>query len=106
MPIDINDLLATEGDDSMDHVLCPDCNGAGYSESPYGPCPRCGRAGYVPIDSLSERERVAWADLLEEQQRNEGPLSGNIPEEEMIEGSLDEEDEDRFPWLDEEDIKR
>ncbi len=65
--MNVLDVLENLGDDSDNHAICPDCNGMGYvEESTYGPCPRCGRARYVPIDSLTEEERVAYLTLLED----------------------------------------
>lgn len=72
-PTTIDDLPFDEGDN---YTICPDCGGVGYMvDQPKQPlCSRCGGAGRVHLDSLSEQERAAWSDLMEEESRYDGPI--------------------------------
>lgn len=63
--INLADLINGGSDD--EHVMCPTCVGTGHVEtSSYGPCDRCGRAGYIPMDQLTEREQLALLDAYDE----------------------------------------
>lgn len=58
------------------YTICPDCGGVGYMiDLPKQPlCLRCGGTGRVHLDELTEPERAAWADLMEEESRYDGPV--------------------------------
>lgn len=91
MPIDLFDLDDLLGPDGYDRVTCPACLGAHYVEDPYGPCPRCDRAGVVPLDSVTPEEERAllYADV------DRGLTDSIDPEEDDDpDGLLNDEDTD------------
>lgn len=87
-PHDIHDLVY--GDDSDGYAICPDCMLVGRDEAD---CPRCGATGFVPVDTLTEREKMTIEMWQDEPWEFDSQVSDEVDEEEQDDpdGLIDDE---------------